>query len=145
MWKTAPRRGATRTFTGQNPPAGAHFFYSLAKKTDGVAMHVTTIEGEKILDLEAKGEAGLHKITWNLRRPPRGRQRYGPRVGPGRYRVVLEAGGTVLKREFEVAIDPGNPDERWIAWEDEQLEQEAARRDAKSRKRYPWLFREEEE
>ena len=144
IWRPALGRGGSRTFTGSNPPAGATLYYHLAKKTEGVMLKITTPDGTLVRNLTATGEAGLNRVVWNLRRErPQGRRgrfrRFGPRVQPGTYRAELTIGGESQTTRFEVRIDPQHPDERWIPHANREEEMEAARAEAKSAKRYPWL------
>jgi photosystem II stability/assembly factor-like uncharacterized protein len=143
QWRPQPRRGRTRTFTGENPPSGAVIDYRLAEKTEPVTIRVTTLDGKLVRELEAKSEPGMHRVVWDLRwkRPEKSRSRWGPRARPGTYRIVLQAGETALERDLSLIIDPDHPDERWIAGADllEELESERAREKAK--RRSPWLER----
>ena len=136
QWRPQPALGAARAFVGQNPSAGAQIVYSLAKKTEGVSLKITSLEGKVLRELEASGDPGLHVVGWDLRKArPAGRQgrfRQGQRVAPDTYRVVLEAAGATSTQDVEVRIDPGFPDERWIAHVNAQEAEDAERAIAKS-------------
>ena len=75
------------------------------------------IRGEVVRELEASGDAGLHRVVWDLRRASpqqqgrgggRGRFRSAP-IQPGEYLVVLEFGDRKLMHELEVRDDPERP------------------------------------
>ncbi len=108
-WRSEPWRGSGRTFTGENPPFGAVIYYSLGRKAESPALEITTLDGKHVRSLEASGEAGLHRVIWDLRgeRPKdrRGRFRRGPLVRPGTYRVILTAAGERQTADLEVQPD----------------------------------------
>ena len=80
-WRSDPGRGGTnRSFAGQNPSQGAKFWYALPNKVEKVVARIENIDGELISELTAKGEPGLHLITWDLTQNNRDQGR-GP--GPG--------------------------------------------------------------
>ena len=133
--------GAGKSLTaGQNPPAGAvfHVYFQEAPKGE-VALEIQDQGGNKIRRFVRKAEgkdapkeaaaadagaepdelpkleAGLNRLTWNLRYP--GAKRVpgmvlwggglqGPRAVPGAYRAVLQAGGQSLTVPFHVIPDP---------------------------------------
>ncbi len=74
-WRSEPNRGRTnRRFAAQNPPTGAAFWYTLPEKTDQVVVRIESVEGQRLAELPASGEPGLHRVGWNLMRtisPPR--------------------------------------------------------------------------
>ncbi len=93
VWRTMPSRGISgaRHFVGQNPPSAAQLYYSLAEPAKEVSIKVLNQDGTQvrglILDQKEVTTAGLHRVSWDLRRdpPPRG-QGGGPGVqggGPG--------------------------------------------------------------
>ena len=145
LWRPEPSRGRARSFVGINPTAGAVIFYSLAKKTDPVTILIRSRGGKTVRELEASPEPGLHRVVWDLRHPRpegrRSRRRQGPIVRPDRYEVVLTAGKTEVVRELAVAIDPDHPDGGWIAGQEAAEELDAEYREAKEKRRMPWLFR----
>ena len=139
QWRPEPGRGATRTFTGRNPAAGAQLYYALAKKVPGVKLEVLSREGEVLRTLEAKAEAGLHRVTWDLRGANKPdaqgrRRRVAPRVQPGRFVVRLTVGESEHTQPIEVQMDPAHPDPGWMVHEDEAEEQAAARAAGKARR-----------
>ena len=68
VWRTEPGRGAAGGFVGRNPYAGAEIYYSLAKPASAPTLKIVGADGKDVRTLEAKGEIGLHRVTWNLRR-----------------------------------------------------------------------------
>jgi hypothetical protein len=118
-----------RVFIGENPPYGALISYYLEeplhpepeeaagrereseKETEPkVALKILDGEGNEIRELEGPGEAGVQRITWDLRYEPIpepedeeqfGFEVSGPQVLPGRYSVKL----TVGERELTTSID----------------------------------------
>ena len=145
-WRRGQRRGqsGTRRFVGENPPTGATILYSLDKKPRAISLKVTDTAGNTLRVLEASREKGLHRVTWDLTRARspeeqaeqaqrfqqfrgrrggggfrgRGRFRGGRSVSLGKYVVVLEADGEVMRREFEIVADPNQPDARYLEYEE---------------------------
>ncbi|MDY7108972.1 MAG: PDZ domain-containing protein [Planctomycetota bacterium] len=110
IWRGELRRGDTnRAFTGENPPTEARIFYSLNGRFDRLSLRITDQRGEPIRELTADDTPGLHRATWDLRRPrPEGRSRYrrGPRVEPGTYLVELKADNLTLTQPLVIEDDP---------------------------------------
>jgi len=142
QWRPQPSRGAGRTFRGTNPPAGAQIYYSLAKKVPSVTLEILSREGQILRTLEAKSEAGLHRVPWNLRganKPGANgrRRRVAPRVGRGTYRARLTVGETVLTEDVTVELDPDHQDVAWMAHEDEAEEAAAEKQARQAVRRQP--------
>jgi len=124
IWRTEPNRGQTglQEFVGQNPPSGATLYYSLASDAESASLVIEDFDGRVIRELEASTDAGLHRVSWDLRRtqPQQGGAR-GPGGGgggggrrgglapTGRYRVVLTVDGLRLTQPIEVKADPDYP------------------------------------
>jgi hypothetical protein len=146
LWRSRPGGGAgtARRFTGQNPPSGAQLFYSVNGRARDVSLKITDSAGKTIRELEASGDAGLHRVGWDLRRPAPRRQaggqrgrgrggfggggrrfggRRGPAVAPGTYRVVLTVDDKEFVQELVVAPDPEFPNTQF-ALEDEAFTEE---------------------
>jgi photosystem II stability/assembly factor-like uncharacterized protein len=67
-WRGEPIRGGTnRRFIGQNPQRGAQLYYSLPKKAEKVELKIVDISGATLRELPVSKEAGLYRITWDLR------------------------------------------------------------------------------
>jgi S1-C subfamily serine protease/photosystem II stability/assembly factor-like uncharacterized protein len=82
-WRREPARGGTnRRFVGQNPVRGAQIYYSLPAETKGATIKVVDITGATLREFPAGREAGLHRVTWDLRATP-GRAT-APTTRPGR-------------------------------------------------------------
>ena len=145
LWRSRPGGGAgtARRFIGQNPSSGAQLFYSLNGRARDVSLKITDAAGKTIRELEASGDAGLHHVGWDLRRPApqrragaqRGRGgfgsggrrfggRRGPAVAPGTYRVVLTVDDKEFVQELVVAPDPEFPNSQF-ALEDEAFIEES--------------------
>jgi hypothetical protein len=73
-WRSEPTRGRTnRRFVGQNPPPGAQIYYSLPAKADNVSLKIVDIQGRTLRELangRNVGNAGLHRVNWDLRGTP---------------------------------------------------------------------------
>jgi len=116
-----------RVFWGQNPAPGAAVLYWLGADTEEVGISVLDGSGAVVRtwsaqELEGAGDAGLNRVTWDLRHQPLavaagggrsggggrgGRPSPGPYVLPGDYRVELEVGGQVVgTRTVRVSPDP---------------------------------------
>jgi photosystem II stability/assembly factor-like uncharacterized protein len=116
-WRAGPGRGGTlRRFEGANAAIQAELFYRLAENVEDMKLEVRDHTGRTIRELEASGEAGLRRVTWDLRGERRGR-RFAPRVDPGSYLVVLTAGNQTLAQTLRVSGDPSHPSE--VLWGEE--------------------------
>jgi photosystem II stability/assembly factor-like uncharacterized protein len=70
-WRREPTRsGTNRRFTGQNPPRGAQIYYSLPKDAQKASIKVVDINGATLREIPVRKEAGLHRVTWDLRAAP---------------------------------------------------------------------------
>ncbi|MDJ0976795.1 MAG: hypothetical protein QNJ98_20235, partial [Planctomycetota bacterium] len=145
-WRPLPSKGVAKTFRGQNPSMGAAIHYRLAKNAKAVSLKLTKQDGTLVRELEAKGDAGLHRVAWDLRAaPPPAREgqqrrwRRGRRVQPGTYHVVLEVDGKSFKQSIAVEIDPEHTNPSWIAYADQEEAEDAERAFRKWQKKYaPW-------
>jgi photosystem II stability/assembly factor-like uncharacterized protein len=111
-WREEPGRGGTsRRFVGENPPP-ASLYYALAPGAREVGLRVHDYAGKPVRDLPAKPAAGLHRVAWDLTRPPdppAAPDADGVPVPPGMYRVVLKVDGAEFARWLRVAADPAGP------------------------------------
>ncbi|MBI3789352.1 MAG: glycosyl hydrolase [Gemmatimonadetes bacterium] len=104
-------------YKGENPVNGALLTYWLSRATSGVTLTVHDAKGALVTTLAATGNAGLNRVTWNLRHPdlpgpqasgdddegpsaPRGRW-----VLPGNYTVRLLAAGVTTEQKLTVVDD----------------------------------------
>lgn len=131
IWRDAMGTGDTnRRFAAENPQAGAHFVYHLKEGAKAVKMEILDSTGKSVRTMDAPKQAGLHRITWNLRGPvnmpagasERQRQFYmrrgGSRVGPGSYTARLTVDGQEQLQTVAVEIDPAHPDPSWLRSEE---------------------------
>jgi photosystem II stability/assembly factor-like uncharacterized protein len=127
-WHREPTRGTpygvgNHRFVGHNPPSGAQIYYALTKKADKVQLKIVDYTGQTVRELPVKKEAGLHRVSWDLVRGPRGRGRGANPAPPGMYRVVLTVDGKEHTQGLRVENDPLLKTPTIIA-EDEEDEEE---------------------
>jgi photosystem II stability/assembly factor-like uncharacterized protein len=140
----------------ETPPDGAVFDYYLAEdatEDNPVRLEIVNSDGEVVrkystaedppeggggyfsseLDKSLPGEAGHHRVTWNLRysgvsEQPDNVQMWGATGGfeaaPGTYEARLSANGQTITHSFEVRKDPGLTD---VSTQDLQEQEEFAR------------------
>jgi photosystem II stability/assembly factor-like uncharacterized protein len=151
-WRTEPARATPygagdHRFVGTNPPAGAQLYYALAKKAGKVQLKMVDYTGQVVRELPAKTEAGLHRVSWDLRRaapgdnpliarwrdllslvgpqflaaPPNRTAGQSP-APPGMYRVVLTVDGQEFTQGLRLEMDPALRNATIIADEDEDEE-----------------------
>jgi len=118
-WRSEPTRGSpfgsgSRRFVGQNPPPGAQIYYVLGKKADKITLKIVDFTGKVVRELQAPGEAGFHRVSWDLTRLSLrlfGERNvpFGELVAPGMYRVVLTVNGEELVQSLRVDADPTAP------------------------------------
>ncbi len=130
IWHSEPAKGSSiygngsRKFVGENPAPGAQIFYSLSQKAQKVNLKVLDFAGKTVWETNnAKTDAGLQHVSWNLRRGGAGGGRGGrgggggfggggrggfggAPVSAGMYRVVLTVDGTEFSQGLKVEIDP---------------------------------------
>jgi hypothetical protein len=67
-WRSVPAHARTnRRFNGQNPTLGAQIYYSLPKSAEKVSLKILDIAGNTLRELPGGKNAGLNRITWDLR------------------------------------------------------------------------------
>ncbi len=89
-----------RKFYGQNPLSGTSFDYLLTKPAKAVSLKVTDAIGTTVREFRtASGDAGFHRLPWNLS---------GPKgtVPAGAYRVTLTVDGKDYTQSLTVENDP---------------------------------------
>jgi hypothetical protein len=96
-------------FSAKNPPFGAWFDYFLPREVEGgVNFTVADSTGRTTRTLTGPGEAGFHRVVWDL---TAGRSELSGQpalVRPGRYEVTLKTGNAApRKRAFQVRALPG--------------------------------------
>ncbi len=104
-------------YVAPNPPFGALISYYLKEEAkEGVDIIITDSARKQIAVLKGTKNAGINRITWDLRYLPpepeeeeaaarRFRLR-GPFVLPGEYRVTLKTAGQEMTKTVEVEGDP---------------------------------------
>jgi len=103
-------------FVAPNPPFGAMISYYLKEEDkEDVKIAIEDSSGQKIAELAGTKEAGINRITWDLKynvpAPPgeeadRRFRAQGPFVLPGKYTVKLTAAEQELTQVLEVEGDP---------------------------------------
>jgi photosystem II stability/assembly factor-like uncharacterized protein len=152
-WRNEPSHGSlyghgSRRFVGQNPPPGAHVYYSLGKKATKATLKILDYAGETVREFNVGTEPGLHHVAWDVTRtttrrggpvsadldgqnaPPR-RQPGGfqatSAAPPGTYRVLLAVDGKEYSQPLRVESDPTLP--ATISAEDQEPESPKNARD----------------
>ena len=115
-WRTKHRRASSgaRRFVGANPPRSAEIYYSLARETAGVQLEIRDAAGKVIKTLEASGDAGLHRVAWDLRaerrrsagESRRGWSRGSSTLAAGTYTAVLTIGEDSWSQPVVIEEDP---------------------------------------
>ncbi len=75
-----------------NPPFGATMTYHLREAVEAgsrLVLTMTNEQGELVRRLDLPPQAGIHRVTWDLRRNSGAENRQGARMGPGRYTATL--------------------------------------------------------
>ncbi len=103
-------------FVAPNPPFGAMISYYLKEEAKGnVKVTIEDSSGQKIAELPGTKEAGINRITWDLRyniaatpvqEADRRFRARGPFVLPGEYTVKLAVAEQELAQALEVEGDP---------------------------------------
>ncbi|MEZ4416283.1 MAG: hypothetical protein R3E10_11110 [Gemmatimonadota bacterium] len=112
---------ANAEFAGENPPDGALITYKLDAGSGPAVLRIA--RGHQVIrTLTVPGEAGTHRINWDLRHARAGSEdvwtrhtapglarpieERGPYVAPGRYTLTLEARGVQSSQTLDVLGDP---------------------------------------
>lgn len=107
-------------FRAENPPDGAVITYYLRNSVGSdVSIEIMNSEGDAVRRLGGPGEAGMHRVVWDLKtdetaekaRPRRAPHtmsewEYAQKVSSGRYGVTLMAGSLVEKGHVTVREAP---------------------------------------
>ena len=120
-----------KVFVAPNPPFGAMISYYLKGEEKEVKVFIKNSAGEVIREIEGKNEAGINRVTWDLRyNPPkmgdlgqmsRFSRASGPFVLPGEYQVLLKVADQEMVKSVEVTGDPRIT----IAFEDRKSQHDA--------------------
>ena len=124
---TAPYSPPNDPTVGQDPPDGASIDFYLKSPADSLAIRIEDQNGQPFRTLQAKGQAGINRVYWDLRGEPtpevqlRTRPLYAPYVPlgpngwrsggarmsvlapPGAYTVKLTVNGKELAERLEVS------------------------------------------
>jgi photosystem II stability/assembly factor-like uncharacterized protein len=132
IWRPSISTGATnRRFEAENPSTGAQFAYHLKEKAGSIKLEILDSSGKGVRELTTNPEPGMHRVTWDLRRPAPaqsngasaqrrwGRRRGGSRVSPGVYTARLTVDGEVMEQPIQVILDPDHPDPVWLGNEEQ--------------------------
>ena len=101
-------------YAGEDPPYGAIITYYLAR-SEPASISVTDADGRQVRCFGVPGNAGLHRVTWDLTETPPvewlrardwNRGDDGPTVVPGTYRVTLALSRSNLFMPLTVQPDP---------------------------------------
>jgi len=100
-----------RTTFRSRDSRGANIDYYLPEDVDDISIEIREYSGKAVTRLNASGEKGFHRQTWNLTKasgnPSAVRRRSsGIKVVPGRYKVFLFAGDSNLETSFTILQDP---------------------------------------
>lgn len=110
--KTSWHGASDDVYRGDNAAPALLAYYLKGDATQPVRVRVLDGTGDAVREWDAPRTAGLHRISWDLRRPlPETRgsapaNRVGERVLPGSYRVTLSVGDRALVQPLEVRSDP---------------------------------------
>ena len=87
------------------------------KIDEEVNITVTDLYSNEIISLKGKGDAGMNKVVWNIRKKQKNRVRVsisnqraiiGELVPPGEYIVIIEIGDKKMTRKAVICKMPGN-------------------------------------
>jgi hypothetical protein len=95
--------GGNELFRAPNPPDAILSYYLGSAASGVVRLEVVSPDGGVIRELFGPGEAGIHRVTWDLRLAD---DPLSQRVAPGIYAVRLVAGGRTAATSLEVQVDP---------------------------------------
>ncbi len=116
-WAMIERRGESygEFAVSTNPPTQAAIYYNLKNEVKSVKLKIEDLEGNLLQEVRGKGDPGLHKAVWNLRKRAAqsgGNQQQVRRGGPslveeGTYKVTLIVDDNeVVTKKFKVVDDP---------------------------------------
>lgn len=108
--KQAWHGGADDLFRAKNPPDAIVSYYLKAAASGPVKIQIADSSGAIVRELDGPADAGIHRVTWDLRRLPAAADMPGERIPPGPYLVRLSANGRATAAALNVLADPNRRD-----------------------------------
>lgn len=116
-WAMIERRGESygEFAVSPNPPSQMTIYYNLKTKVKSVKLAIKDLEGNLLQEVRGKGDPGLHKAVWNLRKraaqssgnQQQFRGRGASLVEAGTYKVTLIVDDNeVVTKKFKIVDDP---------------------------------------
>jgi len=110
---------ATDNFDGESEPAEIAFYYWLRSGVGGEVTFTVYQGNMEVASVTGPGQAGLHRVGWNMMKAPAGQAQQGPPGGGqfggrmrrgdpaplGEYTVVMEVNGQELSRKVSILKD----------------------------------------
>lgn len=111
-------------WAGSNPPDGVEVTYRINGSSGDATMRVMNEHGDVVREMSVPGSNGTHRVNWDLRHGTTDDESWerwdhptlarnigarGPWVSPGRYTVLIAAGGARGTNTVEVRGDPEMP------------------------------------
>src|SRR5262249_35918055 len=88
-----------KAYRAANPPFGAGITYHLKSALEQPAqVTISDAKGEKVIEMKGGKDAGLNRLTWNLKPAGEG----GEMVKPGEYTVTVKVGDRTLTKKLTV-------------------------------------------
>jgi hypothetical protein len=122
--RTAWHGGGVEKFRAKNPPDAIFSYYLKAAASSAIRLQVVDAAGTVVRDLEGPRDAGIHRVTWDLRRaappaPPRAAGQGGgfggdaaapgDLIAAGDYVIKMTANGRTETAVWRVTEDPNRP------------------------------------
>jgi hypothetical protein len=114
--RTAWHGGGADRFRAKNPPDAIFSYYLKGAASSAVRLQVVDAAGTVVRDLEGPRDAGIQRVTWDLRKaaPPRpagqggggGAPAPGDFIAPGDYVIRMTANGRTESAVWRVNEDP---------------------------------------
>lgn len=116
-WAMIERRGESygEFAVSPNPPSQMTIYYNLKTEVKSVKLAIKDLEGNLLQEVRGKGDPGLHKAVWNLRKraaqssgnQQQFRGRGASLVEAGTYKVTLIVDDNeVVTKKFKIVDDP---------------------------------------
>src|SRR5581483_2473991 len=92
--------GGDEEFRAKNAPNATFAYYLKAAANGPVKLAIVDPAGAVVKELDGPNGAGIHRLSWDLRRNEQSR------VAPGAYRLRLTANGRTQTVPLEIRVDP---------------------------------------